>query len=384
MRVRINRVVPMFVGLAVTAALIAGCGGGGSSSSSGGSSDSGSGGGTIHLGVVASLSGAAAPFGKTQLQGTELAAEEWNAKHQEKIQLSVQDDQSEAKSGVSAMRKVTEEGPDAIVGPTSTTIGVALAPIATQEEIPMVSPSVSAPEFVSEGGYTFRDHLTTPQQAGATTEWAVEHGIESVGMLMNNAADGKAAADTIEGIVEESGGTITGTEYAEPTATEFQSQLTKLVAGKPEALWIFIIAPEAIALAMKEARQLGFEGRFLTIANVETEEFTDAVGDAAEEAVWSVETEPESAAYKAFVAAYKKKFGEEPEFIASNSYDATMLLAEGVTAVGGGSALREWLHEAKYEGVSGPISFNAEGDVNERPLSIRELRGGKFVDAGGE
>jgi branched-chain amino acid transport system substrate-binding protein len=382
MRERINRVALGFVGLAVTAAVIAGCGGGGSSSGGGGGAPSS--GEPIQLGVVASLSGAAAPFGKTQLQGAELAEEEWNAKHKNKIELSVQDDQSEAKSGVSAMRKLTEEGPDAIVGPTSTTIGVALAPIAGQEQIPMMSPSVSAPEFVSEGGYTFRDHLTTPQQAAATTEWAVEHGIKSVGMLMNNAADGKAAADTIEEIVGENGGSITGTEYAEPTATEFQSQLTKLVAGKPEALWVFIIAPEAIALAMKEARQLGFTGRFLTIANVETEEFTEAVGDSAEGAVWSVETEPEAPPYEAFVTAYKKKFGEEPEFIASNSYDATMLLAEGVTKVGGGSALREWLHEVKYEGVTGPISFNSEGDVVERPLTIRELQNGKFVKVGGE
>lgn len=384
MRVRINRIGYLFVGLAVTGALVAGCGGGGSSTTSGGGGSPKSADEPIHLGVVASLSGAAAPFGKTQLQGTELAAAEWNAKHKNQIELSVQDDQSEAKGGVSAMRKVTEDGPDAIVGPTSTTIGVALAPIAKQEQIPMLSPSVSAPEFVSEGGYTFRNHLTTPQQAGATTGWAVEHGIKSVGMLMNNAADGKAAAATIEGIVDENGGSITGTEFVEPTATEFQSQLTKLVAGKPEALWVFIIAPEAIALAMKEARQLGFTGRFLTIANVETEEFTEAVGDAAEGAVWSVETEPESPPYEAFVAAYKKKFGEEPEFIAANSYDATMLLAEGVSSVGGGSALREWLHEVQYEGVTGPISFTAEGDVNERPLSIRELHGGKFVQVGGE
>jgi branched-chain amino acid transport system substrate-binding protein len=372
----------MLVGLAVVGAVVVtGCGGSGSSSGGGGPV---SGEETIHLGVVASLSGAAAPFGKTQLQGAELAAADWNAKHKNKIELSTQDDQSEAKSGVSAMRKVVEEGPDAIVGPTSTTIGVALAPIAKSEEIPMMSPSVSAPEFVSEGGYTFRDHLTTPQQAGATTEYAVEQGIKSVGMLMNNAADGKAAAETIEGIVEKNGGSITGAEFVEPTATEFQSQLTKLVAGKPEAMWIFIIAPEAIALAMKEARQLGFTGRFLTIANVETEEFTEAVGDSAEGAVWSVETEPEAPSYEAFVAAYKKKFGEEPEFIAANSYDATTLLAEGVSKVGGGSALREWLHEVKYEGVTGPISFDAEGDVTERPLSIRELKGGKFVAVGGE
>ncbi|MBS1881753.1 MAG: ABC transporter substrate-binding protein [Actinobacteria bacterium] len=371
------------LGLAATAALIAGCGSSSSAGSGGGGSPK-SGGEPIHLGVVASLSGAAAPFGKTQVQGAELAAEEWNAKHPDKIELSVQDDQSEAKGGVSAMRKLSEEGPDAIVGPTSTTIGVAIAPIATQEQIPMMSPSVSAPEFVSEGGYTFRNHLTTPQQAAATTEWAVEGGIKSVGMLMNNAADGKAAAETVEEIVEENGGQITGAEFAEPTAVEFQSQLTKLVAGKPEALWVFIIAPEAIALAMKEARQLGFTGRFLTIANVETEEFTETVGSAGEEAVWAVETEPEAPSYAAFVAAYKKKFGAEPEFIAANSYDATMLLAEGITKVGGGSALREWLHKAHYEGVTGPISFDAEGDVTERPLAIRELRGGKFVDAGGK
>lgn len=374
-----TRVAYAAVGLALTAALFVGCGGGSSSSRSDGSSSN-----PIHLGVVASLTGPAGPFGKFEVHGVELAMANWNAKHQAKIEISVQDDAGEPKSGVSAMHKLVEEDPAAIIGPLPTTVGVALAPIANTEQIPMMSPSVSAPEFVSPGGYTFRNHLTTAQQLGATTEWAVEQGVKSVGMLMPNAADGKSGAEEVTNVVEAAGGTITGTEFVEPTQTDFQSQVTKLVADEPEALFVFVISPQGIALAMKEARQLGYKGRFLTISNVESEEFTGAAGDAGEGAVWSVETEPEAPPYEAFVKQFKEKYGEEPEFIAANSYDATMMLAEGVEAVGGGSALAEWLHEQKYEGVTGPISFNEEGDVVERPLEIRELHGGKFVKVGGE
>jgi branched-chain amino acid transport system substrate-binding protein len=353
-----------------------------------GSNDDASGGGgkSIELGVVASLSGAAGPFGEQQVKGVQQAAADWNAKHANKIKLSVQDDQSDPKSGVSAMRKVIEAKPDAIVGPTASTIGVALAPIAKASKIPLMAASVSAPEFVSPGGFTFRDRSSTPQQTGATTKWAVEHGVHSLGMIVPNAADGKAAATEIANTVKGAGGTVTGTELVDATQTDYQAQMTKLVAAKPDALFVFLIAPEAIAVAMKEARQLGFKGRFLTVSNVENDAFLKAAGNAADGTVWSVELAPDGPQadrYKAFASAFKAKNGGDPDIIAGNAYDATMLLAQGVTAVGGGSALRDWLHKQKYAGVTGSIAFTDTGDIVNKQLTIHTLHGGKFVTATG-
>jgi branched-chain amino acid transport system substrate-binding protein len=383
MRGHTKRTASILAGLAAAAVLLAGCGGDQDGGKGGGG---GSAGDPIEIGVVASLSGPAAPFGEQQLKGAELAAADWNAKHEGKIKLSVQDDQTDPKSGVSAMRKLVTNKPDAIMGPTASTIGVALAPIAKASKIPLMAASVSAPEFVSPGGFTFRDRSTTPQQSGATTKWAVDHGVRSVGMLMPNAADGRAAAKEIARVVEGAGGSITGTEYVESTQTEYQSQMTKLVAGKPDALFVFVIAPEGIAVAMKQARQLGFKGRFLTVANVENEAFVKAAGRAADDSVWSLETAPngpQADRYKAFATAFKQKNGGDPDIIAGNAYDATTLLAEGVTAVGGGPALRDWLHKQKYAGITGSIAFDEKGDIVDKPLTIRTLRAGKFGPADG-
>jgi branched-chain amino acid transport system substrate-binding protein len=381
MRGRRKATASTLVGLAAAAVLLAGCG-----DDDGGGGGAGASADPIKIGVVASLSGPAAPFGEQQLKGAELAAADWNAEHERKIELSVQDDQTDPKSGVSAMRKLVGDDPAAIMGPTASTIGVALAPIAKASEIPLMAASVSAPEFVSADGFTFRNRSTTPQQAGATTKWAVDHGVRSIGMLVPNAADGKAAAKEIARVVEAAGGSITGTEYVDATQTEYQSQMTKLVASKPDALFVFIIAPEGIAVAMKQARQLGFEGRFLTVANVENEAFLEAAGDAAEGAVWSLETAPEGPqadAYKAFATAFKQKNGSDPDIIAGNAYDSTMLLAEGVAAVGGGPALRDWLHKQEYPGITGSIAFDERGDIVHKELTIRALREGKFVAADG-
>jgi branched-chain amino acid transport system substrate-binding protein len=368
----------MFAGLAATVLLLAGCGGDEGGGARGSTTE------PIDIGVVASLSGPAAPFGEQQLKGSELAVADWNAQHERKIELSTQDDQSDPKSGVSAMRKLVGEKPDAIVGPTASTIGVALGPIANASKIPLMSASVSAPEFASPGGFTFRIRSSTPQQTGATTQWALDHGVHSVGMLMLNAADGRAAAKENERVVKAAGGSVTGIEYVEQTQTEYQSQLTKLVARKPDALWVFIIAPESIAVAMKQARQLGFEGRFLTIANAESDAVLKAAGRAAEGSVWSVETAPEGPhadRYKAFAKAFKAKNGQDADIIAANAYDATTLLAEGVTKAGDGAELRDWLRSQKYDGITGPIAFDDKGDIVDKPLTIRTLRGGEFVRA---
>jgi branched-chain amino acid transport system substrate-binding protein len=379
MRGRTKTTASTFAGLAAVAVLSMGCG-------DDAGAGAGGGGGSIELGVVASLSGPAAPFGEQQLKGAELAVADWNAKHDGKIKLSVQDDQTDPKSAVSAMRKVVAGNPDAILGPTASTIGVALAPIAKASKIPLMAASVSAPEFVSPDGFTFRNRSTTPQQTGATTRWAVDHGVRTVGMLMPNAADGKAAAKEIARVVEGAGGAVTQTEYVESTQTEYQSQVTKLVASKPDALFVFIIAPEGIAVAMKQARQLGFKGRFLTVANVENEAFVKAAGRAADDAVWALETAPagpQADRYKAFATAFKHKNGGDPDIIAGNAYDATMLLAQGVTAVGGGPALRAWLHKQNYAGITGSIAFDDKGDIVSKQLTMRTLREGRFLPADG-
>ena len=81
------------------------------------------------------------------------------------------------------------------------------------------------------------------------------------------------------------------------------------------------------------------------------------------------------------MAAYKAKYGREPDWIAASIYDAVYLLADAARRAGSteGPALRDALAKTKgLEGASGVTAFD-ENNKSQRQVFITEIRGGKRV-----
>jgi branched-chain amino acid transport system substrate-binding protein len=77
--------------------------------------------------------------------------------------------------------------------------------------------------------------------------------------------------------------------------------------------------------------------------------------------------------------------GERPNDVAGLTYDVVQLLAKGIAAVGSDRrALRDYLasvgsRRPGFEGVSGRIAFDSNGDVPGKPLTIAIVRNGRLV-----
>ena len=89
-------------------------------------------------------------------------------------------------------------------------------------------------------------------------------------------------------------------------------------------------------------------------------------------------------AVQKFVAAYKAKYnGANPDWFAANSYDVVMLAA--TAAKNAGKNDRTAINDAlgtigTYQGISGPITFDENGDV-VKPLALVVVQGGHLVTA---
>jgi ABC-type branched-subunit amino acid transport system substrate-binding protein len=82
---------------------------------------------------------------------------------------------------------------------------------------------------------------------------------------------------------------------------------------------------------------------------------------------------------KNFSLIYKKKYGVEPELVSSSSYDATNLILQS------GKECGTLLAKIKdYNGVSGSITFDENGDVSDRGMvCLRKdvrMEGDKLAD----
>ena len=84
---------------------------------------------------------------------------------------------------------------------------------------------------------------------------------------------------------------------------------------------------------------------------------------------------------QAFVAAYRAKYGSDPDQFAAQAYDTLKLVAKAITAAGAADPekIRDALPKTSHEGVMGKLSFNAErSPADTSGVAVLEMKGGKF------
>ena len=178
------------------------------------------------------------------------------------------------------------------------------------------------------------------------------------------------------------GGTVVAAESFEQGATDFRTQLTKLSALKPDAIYL-PGNPREMGRALRQARELGITTQILSISTLNDREVFAISGPEAIEGTIitdaSFDPSSEEPAARRFTEDFRRTFNHEPGILANTAYDALIIVAHAIEQVGEDpDALSDYLHTMKgYRGVSGEISFSSGGDVN-RPVRIAEARGGQF------
>ena len=79
-----------------------------------------------------------------------------------------------------------------------------------------------------------------------------------------------------------------------------------------------------------------------------------------------------------FKAKFKKKFGVDVQIYAPYVYDAVMVMADAMQKAGSAEPAKYLpvLAKENYQGITGPISFDAKGDVKEGTLTLYTYKGG--------
>jgi branched-chain amino acid transport system substrate-binding protein len=80
-----------------------------------------------------------------------------------------------------------------------------------------------------------------------------------------------------------------------------------------------------------------------------------------------------------FRADYKKRFGIDVQINAPYAYDATMVMADAMVKAGSAVPAKylPFLAKADYKGVTGPVAFDARGDVRDGTITLYGFKGGK-------
>ena len=342
------------------------------------------------FGVAGPMTGQYANYGASHKAGAEIAVAELNAAggvNGGQASFAIGDDLGDPKEAVLVAQKYIDDKQILFVDGHQFS-GATIAAGAKYQEagLPMISPSATNPDISKLGTFIWRICMTDAVQGEGLAKYSVTTlGLKKIAIMYDDSDYGRGLADAYEAAVKTAGGTVVGKEQYTTGDTDFKAQLTKLKAASPELLFLSGYYPEGSKIA-QQAAELGMKVQLLGSDGYASDELAKLGGAAVEGMLVSTffDYSKTDAKVQAFVKAYQAKYaGANPDWFAANSYDVIMLAATAAKNAGKNdrTAINDALGKiGTYQGISGAITFDANGDVL-KPLSIVVVQGGKLVTA---
>ena len=397
-RSRSARTALSAVTVAVAGALVlAGCSGGGGDA--GGTTADG--GLDLKIGTILPQTGSLAVLGPPEFAGVDLAVKDINDAKAGITVTNTAKDSGDTTTDIASQSATSliADGNTAIIGAASSGVSKTFIDQVTQAGVVQLSPANTSPDFTTyeDDGYYWRTAPSDVLQGRILGNKILQDGKTNVSILYMNDAYGTGLEENIKKTLEAGGATIAAEEVFEPSATDFNSAITSVLAPNPDALVVIsfdeikTIADQLASKGFDFTKFYGTDGNYGVIKETDTN--VDIAG--------AQFTNPGVEAKEDFQTRLQDmvKAEGEPELTvfsySAESYDGTVLLAlaalqgkatDGATLKDnlqsvseGGEKCTTFTDCAKliadgtdidYDGLSGPITFDENGDPTEAYVSV--------------
>ena len=344
---------------------------------------------TIKIGQVSPLTGPISHLGKDVEFGAKLAIEDLNAEGVEiggkkvRFELVSEDDQGDPKIGTQVAQRLIDAGVVGVVGHLNSGTTIPASRIYADAGIPQISPSATNPDYTRQGyKTTFRMIANDVQQGTALGQFAIDTlKAKTVAVVDDRTAYGQGLADEFAKAVTAKGGTVVKREFTTNTATDFNAILTAIKGAGPDVVFYGGMDAQAGPMA-KQMKRLGIKAKLMGGDSMQTPEFIKLAGDAAESLYASACGLPRDKmpGFAAFNTKFQSKFNTEIQVFSPYEYDAVHVLVEAMKRAGS-SDPKQYLSEVgktDYTGVTGKVSFDAKGDINNGAVTVYQVKNGKW------
>jgi len=339
----------------------------------------------VPVGLVAILSGPNAAYGNAIRAGIELALASVNAKGAV-IKLTVEDSGGTKDGAINAARKlIGRDHVAAIIGPTLSNEMFAMGPVTNARGVPTIGTSTTANGITDIGPFIFRTALPEADVIPVTMRKAIARGVKTIALMYaDDDAFSKSGFEVMKAASAKAGLQLLDTESFRSRDTDFSAQLTAVKAKKPDAVGISALV-EPVSGVLLQARQLGFgrETLFIGGNGSNSPKLGQIAGSAADGLIvgspWFV-AKPDPANQQ-FVAAFRARYGHDPDQFAAQAYDTLFILAEAIARAGNAdpTRIRNGLLRTDHVGVLGPFRFDARRNpASAEGVVVLEMQGGQF------
>ncbi len=344
----------------------------------------------VKIGHVAPISGPQSHLGKDNENGAQMAIDELNAKgtmingQKVKFELLKEDDAADPKQGASVAQKLVDAKVNGVIGHLNSGTTIPASKIYFDAGIPQISPSATNPKYTLQGFKTaFRVCANDGQLGAALGKYAATtlKG-KSVALIDDASAYGQGVADEFKKGATKAGAKVVSTEHTTDKATDFQSILTSVKGKKPDVVFYGGMDAQAGPM-LRQMKQLGITSKFLGGDGICSTELAKLAGDGmADGQVICAEAggvvKGKEGPMTAFKDNYKKKFGIDVQIYAPYVYDSVMVMADAMVKAKSADPAKylPFLAKEEYDGVTGHISFDKNGDIKNGALTLYTYKGG--------
>ena len=358
---------------------------------------------TIIFGAALSATGKYSTAGKHTKNGYDLAVERINGMggvrvggKYYKIKIKYYDDESTAARGAQlAERLIKQDGTKFMLGPYSSGLTKAIAPVTEKYKIPMVEGNGASRSLFNKGyRYIFAVLSTSDYYLREAINLAAEVAKKSgkspkslkVALAMEN---DPFSQDIRAGVLEDAkrwGMRVVIDDKLPPELNDMAATLTKVKALRPDVLVVSGHSKGA-TLIIRQVSDMKVNVPMLAITHCEAAKVIKNFGPKADYTLCAAQWAP-ALTYKDkwfgsagdYAKTFEKKYGYVPPYQAAESTAAVLVYVDALRRAGSFDTekIRKALSATEIETFYGNIKFDKTGKNIAKPMVLRQIQNGKY------
>ena len=357
----------------------------------------------VTIGINLPLTGAAAEDATNILHGAVMAIEEANAKGGVggyEVRTLILDDGTAtagqydpAQAAINARKMVVEPSCVGAIGPMASGSGKAMAPLLSQGNLAIVTPSSTSPDLTSPKfaaqyrpagkAIYFRTVTTDAYQGPNMANFMADRlKVKSVFVIDDTGAYGVGIADTFQAQASKRGIQVLGRDRVDPLQSDYKPILTKVKSLSAQAMYCGSSALAGVKLVkqsyeiMPDITKAGGDG--LHQASI-----LAGAGFPAAQGWYSTIAAPhmlDEAKLSSWLKRFVGRWGNPPSDYSITAYDAALVLLAAIETVAKSGkpvdrgSVRDAIQAGNVETLQGPITFDANGDLTSHVVSVFQVK----------
>jgi branched-chain amino acid transport system substrate-binding protein len=358
---------------------------------------------TVILGAAVSLTGKYSVNGKNTKDGYDIAVQRLNEMggvkaggKTYKLKVVYYDDESTPARGAQlAERLIQQDGVKFVLGPYSSALTKAIAPVTEKYKVPHIEANGAARELFTEGyKYLFAVLSTSDyylrDAVNLAAEVAKEHKRDPKALKIAMAFENDPfSLDVRQGIVEDAnkyGMKILIDDKLPPELNDMAATLTKVKAVKPDMLLVSGHEKGA-TLVVRQTAEMKVDVPLVATTHCDSAKIAETLGKLAEGVLCGSQWD-RSLAYKDkwfgsaddYAKAFEKQFKYPAPYQAAESTAAVLVFADAFTRANSFDAqkVRDAIAATDMMTFFGPIKFDMTGKNTAKPMVLYQVQNGDY------